>query len=189
MGAAIRGHLLDLFDLAAVFAFDPAAPEFVADLFFHIRIKTGYDPPIFKLQLLRRWRTLFARFRLKSAQRRIPAVDYAERPCYYKGKGRSTGSYLRVGDADLVMMHLELYSYEAFRRHLHDDERQIPAPPCRSSIRTRRKAGHDPAGYPAQPKSEILYRMINKHLGERYLFARCHFVYLFCSVVYIILSI
>lgn len=56
----------------------------------------------------------------------IPAVDYAERPCYYKGKGRSTGSYLRVGDADLVMTDLELYSYEAFRRHLHDDERQVP---------------------------------------------------------------
>ena len=56
----------------------------------------------------------------------IPAVDYAERPCYYKGKGRSTGSYLRVGDADLIMTDLELYSYEAFRRHLHDDERQVP---------------------------------------------------------------
>ena len=56
----------------------------------------------------------------------IPAVDYAERPCYYKGKGRSNGSYLRVGDADLVMTDLELYSYEAFRRHLHDDERQVP---------------------------------------------------------------
>ena len=126
MGTAIRGHPLDLFDLAAVFAFDPATPKFVTDLFPHIRIKTRYDPHIFKLQLLRRWRTLFARFRLKSAQRRIPAVDYAERPCYYKGKGRSTGSYLRVDDADLVMTHLELYSYEAFRRHLHDDERQFP---------------------------------------------------------------
>ena len=63
MGAAIRGHLLDLFDLAAVFAFDPATPEFVADLFFHIRIKTGYDPHMFKLQLFRRRSTLFERFR------------------------------------------------------------------------------------------------------------------------------
>lgn len=125
MGAAIRGHRLDLFDLAVVFAFDPATPEFVTDLFPHIRIKPGYDPHIFRLQLLRRRSTLFERFRLKSAQRRIPAVDYAERPCYYKGKGRSTGSYLRVGDADLVMTHLELYSYEAFRRHLHNDERQV----------------------------------------------------------------
>lgn len=118
MGAAIRGHRLDLFDLAVVFAFDPATPEFVTDLFPLIKIKPGYDPYIFRLQLLHRRSTLFERFRLKSAQRRIPAVDYAERPCYYKGKGRSTGSY-RVGDADLVMTHLELYSYEAFRRHLH----------------------------------------------------------------------
>ena len=53
----------------------------------------------------------------------IPAVDFAERPCYYKGVGRSKGSYIRVGDADLPMTDLELYSYEAFRRHLHDDER------------------------------------------------------------------
>lgn len=159
MRAAIRGHLLNLFDLAAIFAFDPAAPEFVADLFFHIRIKTGYDPPIFKLQLLRRWRTLFARFRLKSAQRRIPAVDYAERPCYYKGKGRST--------ATCTMMN-----------------GRSPAPPCRSSIRTRRKAGHDPAGYPAQPKSEILYRMINS-TGREMPLARCQFVYLFSFAVHI----
>ena len=115
-----------MFDLAVVFAFDPATPEFVTDLFPHIRIKPGYDPHIFRLQLLRRRSTLFERFRLKSAQRRIPAVDYAERPCYYKDKGRSTGSYLRVGDANLVMTHLELYSYEAFHRHLHNDERQVP---------------------------------------------------------------
>lgn len=77
MGAAIRGHLLDLFDLAVVFAFDPATPEFVTDLFPHIKIKPGYDPHIFRLQLLRRRSTLFERFCLKSAQRRIPAVDYA----------------------------------------------------------------------------------------------------------------
>ena len=42
----------------------------------------------------------------------IPAVDYAERPCYYKGKGRSTVSYLRAGDVDLVITDLELHSYK-----------------------------------------------------------------------------
>lgn len=115
MGAAIRGHLLDSFDLAVVFAFDPATSEFVTDLFPHIKIKSGYDPYIFRLQLLRRRSTLFERFRLKSSKRRIPAVDYAERPCYYKGKGRSTGSYLRVGDADLVMTHLELVAVRSER--------------------------------------------------------------------------
>ena len=53
----------------------------------------------------------------------IPAVDLTERPCYYRGVGRTKGSYIRVGDADLSMTDYELYSYESFRRHLHDDER------------------------------------------------------------------
>lgn len=53
----------------------------------------------------------------------IPAVDIAERPCYYRGIGRIRGSYVRVGDADLPMTDQELYHFEAFRRHLHDDER------------------------------------------------------------------
>ena len=55
----------------------------------------------------------------------IPAIDLSERPCYYRGAGRSKGSYIRVGDADLPMSDYELYSYEAFRRHLHDDERPV----------------------------------------------------------------
>ena len=55
----------------------------------------------------------------------IPGVDYSERPCYYKGRGRTKGSYIRVGDADLPMTDYELYSYEAYRKHLHDDERPI----------------------------------------------------------------
>lgn len=55
----------------------------------------------------------------------IPAIDLSERPCYYKGAGRVKGSYIRVGDADLPMTDYELYSYEAFRKHLYDDERPI----------------------------------------------------------------
>lgn len=55
----------------------------------------------------------------------IPSVDLAERPCYYKGAGRVKGSYVRVGDADLHMTDYEIYSYEAFRHHLHDDERPV----------------------------------------------------------------
>lgn len=55
----------------------------------------------------------------------IPGIDLSERPCYYKGAGRLKGSYLRVGDADILMSDYELYSFEAFRRHLHDDERPI----------------------------------------------------------------
>lgn len=55
----------------------------------------------------------------------IPALDLSERPCYYKGAGRVDGAYVRVGDADLKMTDYELYSFEAFRKHLHDDERPI----------------------------------------------------------------
>ena len=55
----------------------------------------------------------------------IPAIDLSERPCYYRGAGRSKGSYIRVGDADLPMTDYELDSYEAFRRRLHDDERPV----------------------------------------------------------------
>jgi len=56
----------------------------------------------------------------------IPGLDLSERPCYYKGAGRLKGAFIRVGDADMVMTEYELYSYEAFRKHLHDDEREIP---------------------------------------------------------------
>ena len=55
----------------------------------------------------------------------IPAVDLADRPCYYMGRGRIKGSFVRVGDADLPMTDYELYSLEAFRKHLHDDERPV----------------------------------------------------------------
>lgn len=55
----------------------------------------------------------------------IPAVDLSERPCYYRGAGRTKGAYVRVGDADLPMTDYELYSYEAFRKHLRDDERPV----------------------------------------------------------------
>ena len=55
----------------------------------------------------------------------IPSVDLAERPCYYSGVGRVKGSFVRVGDADLHMTDYEIYSYAAFRNHVHDDERVI----------------------------------------------------------------
>lgn len=55
----------------------------------------------------------------------IPGIDFSERPCYYKGIGKVKGSYIRVGDADLPMTDYELYSFEAFRKHLHDDERLV----------------------------------------------------------------
>ena len=55
----------------------------------------------------------------------IPGVDASDRPCFYTGKGRLKGSYIRVGDADEPMTEYEVYSYEAFRRKYQDDVRPV----------------------------------------------------------------
>lgn len=55
----------------------------------------------------------------------IPSIDITERPCFYKGTGRVKGSYVRVGDADLPMSDYEIYAFESFRKHQHDDERPV----------------------------------------------------------------
>ena len=55
----------------------------------------------------------------------VPALDLTERPCYYSGIGKVKGSFRRVGDADLPMTDYEIYSYESFRKHQHDDERPV----------------------------------------------------------------
>ena len=55
----------------------------------------------------------------------IPGIAVSDRPCFYAGKGRLKGSYVRVGDADQSMTEYEVYSYEAFRRKYQDDIRPI----------------------------------------------------------------
>ncbi len=55
----------------------------------------------------------------------IPSCDLAERPCYYSGAGKVKGSYVRVGESDMPMTDYEIYTYEAFRNHVHDDERIV----------------------------------------------------------------
>lgn len=64
----------------------------------------------------------------------IPGLDLAERPCYYRGKGKIKGSYTRVGDSDEPMTEYEIYSYEAFRKKYQDDIRIVP----RASLKTLR---------------------------------------------------
>ena len=56
----------------------------------------------------------------------IPGIDISERPCFYKGVGRIKGSYVRVGDADEPMSEYEIYSFDAFRKRIHDDLRTVP---------------------------------------------------------------
>ena len=55
----------------------------------------------------------------------VPGLDLADRPCYYKGSGKAKGSYVRVGADDFCMSEYEQYSFEAFRRHVRDDERVV----------------------------------------------------------------
>ena len=55
----------------------------------------------------------------------IPGVDMADRPVFYKGKGRLKGSYTRVGDSDEPMTEYEVYSYEAYRKKYQDDIRGV----------------------------------------------------------------
>lgn len=56
----------------------------------------------------------------------IPSLDITERPCYYSGRGRLTGSYVRVGTNDERMTEYEIYSYEAYRKKYQDDIRPVP---------------------------------------------------------------
>lgn len=44
----------------------------------------------------------------------IPALDIADRPCFYEGRGRYRGSYVRVGDADEPMTEYECIATRRF---------------------------------------------------------------------------
>jgi len=53
----------------------------------------------------------------------ISECDIYDKPCFYKGTGRLRGSYIRVGDSDQPMTEYEIYSYEVFKRRIHDELR------------------------------------------------------------------
>jgi len=53
----------------------------------------------------------------------IPEIDIFNKPCYYSGKGKMKGSYIRVGEADLPMTDYELYSLDAFKYKTEDELR------------------------------------------------------------------
>lgn len=67
--------------------------------------------------------TIFSKNGLVFVTAEIPGLDMTQRPCFYSGKGRMKGSYIRVGDADEPMTEYEVYSYEAFRKKYQDDIR------------------------------------------------------------------
>ncbi|MBR0575056.1 putative DNA binding domain-containing protein [Proteiniclasticum sp. BAD-10] len=55
----------------------------------------------------------------------IAECDIFNKPCYYKGSGKWKGSYIRVGDGDQLMTEYEIYSFEAFKRRIHDEQRIV----------------------------------------------------------------
>lgn len=55
----------------------------------------------------------------------IPGVNISQRPVFYKGVGRIKGSFIRVGESDELMSEYEVYSYDAFRKRIHDDIRIV----------------------------------------------------------------
>lgn len=55
----------------------------------------------------------------------IPSVDADQRPVYYRGVGRSRGSYIRVGESNEQMSEYEIYSFDAFRKRIRDDLRPV----------------------------------------------------------------
>lgn len=57
------------------------------------------------------------------ASAEIPELDVFNKPCYYSGKGKMKGSYIRVGDADLPMSDYEIYSFDAFKYKTEDELR------------------------------------------------------------------
>ncbi|MGM9899200.1 MAG: ATP-binding protein [Bacilli bacterium] len=57
------------------------------------------------------------------ASAEIPELDVFSKPCYYSGKGKMKGSYVRVGDADLPMTDYEIYSFDAFKYKTEDELR------------------------------------------------------------------
>ena len=55
----------------------------------------------------------------------VSECDIYDKPCFYKGAGRLRGSYIRIGDSDQPMTEYEIYSYEAFKRRIHDELRAV----------------------------------------------------------------
>ncbi len=55
----------------------------------------------------------------------IQEIEVFSKPCFYKGVGRIKGSYIRVGDGDRLMTEYEIYSYESFKKEIHDELRIV----------------------------------------------------------------
>lgn len=55
----------------------------------------------------------------------IQGLDLTDRPCFYKGKGKSFGAYTRIGGKDELQTECERYQYESFKNQYRNDSRPI----------------------------------------------------------------
>lgn len=55
----------------------------------------------------------------------VPECDQNLKPCFYKGKGRLRGSYIRIGDQDVLMSEYEIYNLEAYKNKICDELRIV----------------------------------------------------------------
>jgi len=53
----------------------------------------------------------------------IGECDVFDKPCFYVGRGRIRGSFVRVGESDQPMTEYEVYSFEVFKRKIQDELR------------------------------------------------------------------
>lgn len=54
---------------------------------------------------------------------KINELPQNKKTCYYKPKGMKGGSYIRVGDSDLLMTDYEIYALQSYNDHIIEDKR------------------------------------------------------------------
>ncbi len=109
-----------LFGVDEEHGFAPAGVYDAQDLVKHVTEQCGQMTPVVRPVF-----TTLLKDGKAFVSAEIPGIDVADRPCFYAGKGRLKGSYIRVGDADQPMTEYEIYSFEAFRRKYQDDIRPV----------------------------------------------------------------
>ncbi len=109
-----------LFGIDEQSGFSPVGVYDAQDLMKHVTEQCGQMTPVIRPVF-----TTLLKDGKAFVSAEIPGIDIADRPCFYAGKGRLKGSYVRVGDADQPMTEYEIYSYEAFRRKYQDDIRLV----------------------------------------------------------------
>lgn len=55
----------------------------------------------------------------------VPECNILEKPCYYTPLGMTNGCFIRVGESDTHMTPFEIYTFEVYKRRIHDELRPV----------------------------------------------------------------